>query len=383
MRFKSAGSVLTDAYRAGAEIGASLREIAPDVVILFASISYEQEFSDLDAGLRDGLGAPALVFGGTGDGIYETGTTANYGVCALGIRSGDGVRFATAVGTGVSADGFACAKGAALQAMKAVGGPVSFAFVLADGVKADGAKVLDGFASVLPGPFFGGLTGDDRKFTRSRLFVDGKEYEDAAALLVATGPVRFGVNAASGWTPVGEPGTVDASDGNTVQRISGSTALNFAKDRLGKPLGEADLGIVPFAAYDASGVHFVLRSPSGLDDATGAISTFGSIPEGTVVRVCAATRDEVLGGVQTAVEGLGGIGFRPKAAIIVSCAGRKWLLDDPGREEVSRVLSALGGNIPLVGFPSFGEIAPFLHLDGSYSAPFFHNGTFVVVLLGE
>jgi len=57
MRFKSASTIRTDPYRAGAEIGDALREIVPEVILLFASISYEQAFTDLFDGIRDSLGS--------------------------------------------------------------------------------------------------------------------------------------------------------------------------------------------------------------------------------------------------------------------------------------------------------------------------------------
>lgn len=68
--------------------------------------------------------------------------------------------------------------------------------------------------------------------------------------------------------------------------------------------------------------------------------------------------------------------------MVISCAGRKWLLEDRANEEVEQVLATLGQRIPLVGFPSFGEISPFRKPDGTYSDTFFHNVTFVICAIG-
>jgi len=257
--------------------------------------------------------------------------------------------------------------------------------VLADGVKADGHAIAGGIAAEIPGHFFGGLTSDDRKFTSSKLFLNGTEYEDAVAILTGCGDLGFAVNAASGWTPVGREGVVEDNQGCEIRTISGQTAQEFMAGALGKPLGEADIAIVPLAAYQAGSTeHFFLRTTSQLHADTGAVTTFGSVEKGTVVRVCSASRDDVISGVTDTMRGLtlDSLGFVPSAAIIISCAGRKWLLADRGEKEISAFFEHLGYSIPLIGFPSLGEISPFRLFDGTYTTVNFHNVTFVVCLLG-
>lgn len=384
MRCQSVSTVNTDAYRAGSEIGISLRGISPEAVILFASISYEPEFPDLFAGLYDGLGSSdTLVFGGTGDGIYETSLTANYGACALGINSGGKCRWSVSVEKGVAKDSFAAAHSCALKALGEAGEEVRLAFLLADGVKADGSKIVAGAGSVLKVPFFGGLTGDDRRFIKSRMLVNGEVMEDAVAILTVSGDLRFSLNADSGWTPVGTFGKVEDCEGSRINRISGMSAQSFMKEQLGKPLGETELGVIPLAIYQPDGSrHFSLRSSSHVDSASGAITTFGSIEKNASVRVCTATRKEVLSGVRKAMAGAYDESFSPEAAIVISCAGRKWVLEDRGDEEVAEVFTALGKKVPLAGIPSFGEISPFRTTDGIYTGTFFHNVTFVICLIG-
>src|SRR5512140_2741466 len=150
MRFKSVSSILTDSYRAGAEIGGALRELVPEVILLFASISYEQNFSALFDGIRDTLGSTkALIFGGTGDGIYETSQVANYGVCALGIHSGGKLRWSAAFETGVSAASSSAARTCALNTLAQLDGHPRAAFVLAANVKAHQRRTVPGLNRVL------------------------------------------------------------------------------------------------------------------------------------------------------------------------------------------------------------------------------------------
>jgi len=386
MRYVSAASTQTDPYRAGIEIGTGVRSPAPEVVLVFASISYESDFSDFFAGLRDSLeGLNPIVVGGTGDGIYETSIATNYGVCALGITSDGAVKWSAGFRRGVHEDSRGAAGGAARDAAGKIGGNPDFCLVFADGAKADGTAIVAGIRDVISIPFAGGLTGDDRKFTRSRVFHDFQEYDDAVVVLTGTGPVSFALSSASGWVPKGEAGVVQDCDGCIVRTISGTDARAFMTQQTGKPLGETDLGIVPLATYEpGDDKHFFLRTPSHIDEVSGEVTTFGSIDSGAKVKVCTATREEVLRGVSSAVAGLGLLspGFVPSAAVVISCAGRKWLLDDSGTREMEVFFRALGTRLPLVGFPSFGEIGPFRQSDGSYTPTYFHNVTFVVLVLG-
>ncbi|MDU0458685.1 MAG: FIST N-terminal domain-containing protein [Geobacteraceae bacterium] len=386
MRYISSKSILTDPYRAGFEIGTALVPISPEVILLFASMNYDPDFSDFFEALYDALGTRSvIIFGGTGDGIYETSGAENYGVSALGITSDSRVAWSVAIEQGVQADSFAAAGACARKALAGCPGASDFRMVLADGAKADGHAIVRGIAAEISGPFFGGLTGDDRKFTSSRVFLNGVEYEDVVAMLSGCGEIDFSINAASGWTPLGDAGIVEESQGCEIRTISGKSAQDFMAGQLGKPLGESDLGVVPLAAYHSgSSGHFSLRAPMHLHQDSGAVTMFGSVEKGTFVRVCSASREDVIRGVADAVQNLAfdPPGFTLSAAIIISCAGRKWLLADRGEKELAAFFGDLGFRIPLIGFPSFGEISPFRAADGAFTSVSFHNVTFVVCLLG-
>jgi hypothetical protein len=384
MIYKSASTSLADAYRAGSEIGEALKDTSPEVVLLFTSITFASDFEDFFAGLFDGLETrDVIVFGGTGDGIYEASLTAHYGVCALGIASEGSVTWSVAVETGVGADSPGASQRCASRALNQLDATATWAFILADGVTADGTGVAAGVREILSIPCIGGLTGDDRKFTRSRIFLNGREIEDGVAILLASGTLPFVTTASSGFVPIGAPGTVEESHGKTIGRISGQTPAAFIKGQIGKPLAEADLGILALASYiDPERERFVMRASYRFDMLSGAIEIFGSIPTGSTVRISGANREQLLTAAAECIESLVRTGFKPAAAIVISCAGRKWELENCGEDEVSLIQDVLGQHIPLVGFPSFGEIGPFRRNDGTYSESLFHNTTLVICLLG-
>jgi hypothetical protein len=133
MLYASAKSILTDPYRAGLEIGSVLAPIKPEVILLFASMSYHPDFSDFFDAMYDALGTESvIIFGGTGDGIYETSGAENYGVSALGISSNGTVSWSTALESGVQADSFSAARACARSALSSCPETPAFRMVLAD-----------------------------------------------------------------------------------------------------------------------------------------------------------------------------------------------------------------------------------------------------------
>lgn len=383
LRCGSSSSTLPDAYRAGIEVGEALRHVEPEIALLFASVDYENETELLFEGLYDGLGTRAVrLFGGTGDGVCESNGVSQHGVAALALNTGGAMRWHIATASGLGQDSALAAETCARRALELAGGEPRFAMVLADAFKADGVAVVEGISRVLQAPFFGGLVGDNRKFRRGIVFCDGMALDDSVALLVGVGNMSCTLHGASGCKPTGPAGLVDRSAGNTVLQINGRPAQVFVREQLGKAIGEVDLGMVPLAVSD--GPRFFLRTPVRIEADTGGIATAASIAEGSTLRVCqAASPADIMQGVDEALDGALRGRRPPEAAVVISCAARKWILDDRCSEEVHRVFERLGRRIPLAGIPSFGEFGPIRQEDGSYSPAYFHNVTFVVCFLGE
>ncbi len=384
MKSKSARSLNTVAYKAGLEVGEALSELHPEVVFLHSSVHYAGHFQELFEGLLDGLENPsAILFGCTGDGIYETQGVSHHGVCAMGFHSGGQIQWTVAVRSPAGDDPVTASRACAAELLQNAGAPLSFAWIFTDG-KTDGSGVAQGVGEMLTCPFMGGLAADDRKFTHSYVFVNGQALENAIIMLGASGPLGFAVHTASGWTPVGQLGVIDCVQGNTIQRIDGKSAVTFLYEQLGKVPGETELGMIPLAVNRPGDEnHYFLRAPSNFNAETGAATMFGSMEAGAEVRVCTASRDALLGGVDEAIAEIQKAQLQPCAALVVSCAGRKWQMEERWPEEVEKLRQAFGADFPLIGFPSFGEIGPFRKADGSYSASYFHNLTFVICIIGS
>jgi hypothetical protein len=389
MRALSATSTRLDAYEAGRELGEALAEIEPELIVVFSSIHHD--LAEQREGLLDGLGRDdVMIFGGTGDGFFETASSSDIGVAALGLASGGAMRFFSHIEGGLGADSRAAARRCA-EAVKAAAGdaPIRLGMVLCDTLESPDNRVIEGINEVLDCPVFGGVTSDDRKMERSFVLVDGEARSDAVAILGMCGDFDFALGVENGTCPVGEVGRVEAAEGNTLKRIDGLSALDFVADRLGKPADSftlQDIGVVNFqcsARPDMS--DSLYRSFSRWDKETGDLETFGPVEVGQYVRVALVTSDELLAGIEgvlDSVDGGRGDGFEPVAAFGISCAGRKWFLGPRFSEEIEAV-RARHTDLPIIGFPSLGEVSPRRRADGSYSTNLFHNVSFVFALLGS
>jgi hypothetical protein len=69
----------------------------------------------------------------------------------------------------------------------------------------------------------------------------------------------------------------------------------------------------------------------------------------------------------------------PELAILISCVGRKLVLDQRVEEEIEAVREVYGANTILTGFYSYGEISPFTP-DAKCEL---HNQTMTITTLSE
>ena len=161
-------------------------------------------------------------------------------------------------------------------------------------------------------------------------------------------------------------------------RSTAQPAIAFFERYLGPAASPPPPTRSPVFAGDSE--DFYLRAPVGIDEATGSRSRWAApSSELTTVQLTVAVTDEIFEGTQSAVAKAikGYPGLKPDAALIFSCAIRKYVLGSRTGTEIEIARRELGAGLPVCGFYSFGEIAP----DDSGTSRF-HNETMVAVVLG-
>jgi len=382
MRALSASTTVTDRYRAGVVLGEELSPLKPEVVFLFSSLQYGVD-AELLEGLDDALETPGVVVvGNTGDGFYERGRVSNLGAAALALHSDGKVAWKVGSATGARADARGCTRTALARMKESAGGSSpAFGFMCAD-FRADGSLIEAVLQEETEAPFVGGLAADDYRFQRSSLFLGREVLEDAVVVLGAYGEVPFEIAVGNSLRAVGTAGRVSEAKGRSVRSIEGLSAMDFIQRETGKPALSSDMGIVTFSISDPQRPEVKrLRSVlPGVEVATGAVGLLGGIEQGQSVQVCLANPEDLVREVYDIAAHVRHLS--PVAALVVSCAGRKETLGKHIEHEVRALSQAFPAGLPLAGFPSFGEFGP-LREQGRLTRSFFHNMTYVVLLIGD
>lgn len=209
-------------------------------------------------------------------------------------------------------------------------------------------------------------------------FHGDRAQHDSAPILLFSGPLVYSFGAEAGWRPIGRKGTVTRVSNGAVDEIDGQPAIAFFERYLGT--GGEPTAANPLAVFEGDSDDFYLRAPAGFDAATGSVSLAGAVALNSVVQLTVAVTDEIFEGTRSAVsQAMRGYpaGLKPDAALIFSCAIRKYVLGSRTGTEIDILRREMGETLPLCGFYSFGEIAP----DAAGTSRF-HNETMVAVVLG-
>ena len=175
------------------------------------------------------------------------------------------------------------------------------------------------------------------------------------------------------------PGPSPALDREWLHEIDGQPAIAFLARYL-DVTGPASYGN-PLAVIEAGGDEWYLRAIGETDPASGSVFVAGTIPVGAVVQLTTADTEEILAGAGAALRRATAdfpAGARPEAALIFSCAVRRFLLGSRTGVEADLARTVFGPSMPIAGMYCFGEIGP---VPGTASSRYF-NETFTTLLLG-
>jgi len=385
MKAVSCFSTNMDPYRAGIELADKLSAIQPEVIFLFPSIHYNGSPEIVEA-IFDVLDSESTVLiGNTVDGFYEKNKVAGVGVSALGLNSGGVVKWHLQYGSGVGEAPFDTTANCITGLNEACNQLSPSLYFLASDFRTDTDAIVEALRKTANGPVVGGLAADDYSFQKCFVYVNKEVLTDSIAILAVEGDLLFNISVANTLQPMGEPGTITDCSRTQVKSIDDIPAMDFIERELGKPLEVVDQGNIVFRLIEneVNGEHRItglLLPDDRMQDSS--IKLFGKIDHGKRVQVCLAPPERILQDVKDIGLSLKDLPFKPIAALIVSCAGRKKVLADNIGNEVKEILQSFPSLEALVGFPSFGEFGP-LKTDTGYSQALFHNMTFILLLIGE
>jgi hypothetical protein len=259
-------------------------------------------------------------------------------------------------------------------------------FVLSKGVNVNGSKLVKGLEKNLRDNVIitGGLAGDDAKFQETLTFSDGVPKNNVVSAIAFYGhKLKVGYGSIGGWDPFGPERIITRSKGNILYELDGKNALEIYKQYLGEQAkGLPATGLMfPLGIRGQETTTNLVRTLRTISEKKQSLTFAGDVPEGYHARMMKVNYERMIDAAAKAAKNCQDTIDSPKVelAILVSCAGRKWVLKQRIKEEIEAVREVFGKDTVLTGFYSYGEIAPVA--GGTKCA--FHNETMTITAFSE
>ena len=263
-------------------------------------------------------------------------------------------------------------------------------FVLSDGLSINGSALVKGVVSQIGPdvPLTGGLAGDGMDFAKTLV---GADSVPTAKTVVAIGlygdQVVVGHGSAGGWDVFGPRRKISRAEGNVLFELDGSPALDLYEHYLGPEEAKGLPGtalVFPLRVCDpAKPGNEVVRTVKSVDRDARSLTFAGDMPEGWNAQLMRGQFDRLIDGAAEAARHASAkldqrhVGDR--AAILVSCVGRRSLMGQRIVHEIEAVCEELDSDMRQLGFYAYGEISPHAVSGGCQ----LHNQTMTVTTLQE
>ncbi|MEY2828704.1 MAG: hypothetical protein RIQ33_562 [Bacteroidota bacterium] len=238
--------------------------------------------------------------------------------------------------------------------------------ILSDGGLVNGSQLVEGINSIVQHkiPITGGLAGDGKDFNYTLVGCNAAPSKGVIAAIGFYGDdIKIAHGTLGGWEMFGTEKVITQSINNKLSEIDNSSALDLYKTYLGKYADElpGSALLFPLSVTLPNTDVPVVRTILSIDNEAKTMTFAGDVPIGSKVRFMKANFDKLVEAASTAaLQSLKPTDTsKPKVALLISCVGRKLILDNRIDEEVEAVKDIFGDNTLLTGFYSYGEISPF------------------------
>ncbi len=237
-------------------------------------------------------------------------------------------------------------------------------FVLSDGINMNGSSLAKGVNEAIDCSvaITGGLAGDGTAFEETWIMADDVAKQNRVVAIGFYGDsISVSSGCFAGWNEFGVLRHITRSEGNVVYEIDGEPALALYKKYLGKYAdGLPGSGLrFPINIKEHDEDTPVIRTLLAIDEEKQSLTFAGDVPQGYIARMMTANVDGLIDGSQIAADRINQVNSKTALGLIVSCVGRRLLLNQLTDEELECIGKTLGDNVQLTGFYSYGELAPF------------------------
>ncbi|MBF4473587.1 FIST signal transduction protein [Flavobacterium sp. HJJ] len=258
-------------------------------------------------------------------------------------------------------------------------------FVLSEGSFVNGSSLIEGLEKGIQNkvPVSGGMCGDDSKFEKTLASYKENPKEGEVVLIGFYGKtLEISFSSFGGWSSFGPERIITRSEANVLYEIDGQPALDLYKKYLGdkaSQLPQASL-LYPLNVTPEGRSQAVVRTILNINNEDQSMILAGDVPENAKVQLMMASVDAIAEGAsQAAMLAMKNRKNHPQLALLVSCVGRKLVMNQRVEEEIERVQEIIGNEVAITGFYSYGEMAPF---SGNTFCEL-HNQTMTLTLISE
>jgi len=236
-------------------------------------------------------------------------------------------------------------------------------FLLTDGLGINGSSIIRGINGLTNRiSVTGGLAGDGERFQETWVVANGpaKQLSMVAVgfygdeFLISSG--CFG-----GWTEFGGERIITKSSGNVLYELDNIPALDFYKKNLGVYANDLATSVLrfPLSIKYRENDPEIIRTALSINEEDKSLTFVGEVPEGYTARLMKPKVNMLIDGAKMAAEEINQLSDSQGLGLVVSCAGRKGVMNELVEEELEIIEDVLGKNVQLTGFYSYGELAPF------------------------
>jgi hypothetical protein len=235
--------------------------------------------------------------------------------------------------------------------------------VFSEGIHVNGSDLVKGLASALPPAVTvtGGLSGDGHRFSQTYVVWKGRPEQGSVVAAGFYGDrLRVGYASLGGWDSFGPERLITRSRDNVLYELDGRSALQLYKHYLGEHAADLPASglLFPLSLRTSPDATPVVRTILGVDETEQSLIFAGDVPAGAYARLMKANFDRLIDGAAGAAR-IALTSAHPELALLISCVGRKMVLQQRIEEEVEGVRDVMGPRTVLTGFYSYGEISPF------------------------
>ncbi len=260
-------------------------------------------------------------------------------------------------------------------------------FVISEGSFSNGSELVNGLNinNHKKIPITGGMAGDADRFQKTQVGLNDIPSEGNVVAIGFYGKrLQIGHSSFGGWDEFGRERIITRSDKNVLYELDGSNALDLYKEYLGPYVNELPGSALyfPLSMRIGESSKSLVRTILAINEEDKSMTFAGNLPEGSKVRLMKANFDRIINGSSIAAKhALKDEGYKnaPQLAILISCVGRKLILQERTYEEVKAARDIFGPQTAITGFYSYGELSPF-NQDSNCEL---HNQTMTITTFSE